>query len=296
MYTKIKYYGELVMFSHTIFSLPFAVFTYLLATDGQIDIQVLLWAIVALFGARNGANAWNRIADYHIDLVNERTKTRHLQTKKVSLREAWVLTVVCYIIYFIAAAQISLTCLILAPIPLALFTIYPYTKRFTNYCHIVLGISCAMAILGAWIAAQGLFFKIDFDYAAITIELVPVILFIAILFWNAGFDTIYGTQDYEHDIKHNIHSIAVGFGVKGALLIAKLFHLIMMLCMVTIAFLSPTLGTIYLIGLGIASVIFIFEHNLVDVNNRVIMKLASYKLNQLISITICLFGIIDIYL
>lgn len=296
MFSKLKYYGELVMFSHTIFSLPFAIFAYLLATGGVININTLGWAIVALFGARNGANAWNRIADFHIDLANERTSKRHLQTKKVSIKEAWIITIGCYLIYLFAAYQISLVCLILAPIPLVLFTIYPYTKRFTNYCHIVLGIACAMAVLGAWIAANGLFFSFDLEQGTFTFELIPVIMFIAILLWNAGFDTIYGTQDYQHDIANGIHSIAVGFGVKGALLIAKLFHLTMMLCMFSLALISPQLGIIYIIGLIIASIVFIIEHNVVDVHNRVLMKLASYKLNQVISLTICLFGILDIYL
>lgn len=296
MFSKLKHYGELVMFSHTIFSLPFAIFAYLLATGGTIDPSVLLWAIVALFGARNGANAWNRIADYKIDLANERTADRHLQTQTVSMREAWIITGVCYFIYMVAAYMISLECFLLAPIPLILFTIYPYTKRFTNYCHVVLGISCAMAVLGAWIAASGLFFSFDLANGTFTFELIPVLLFTAILLWNAGFDTIYGTQDYNHDIEHGIHSIAVGFGVDGALLIAKLFHLAMVVCMFIIGLISPELNILYFIGLLIASSIFIFEHNVVDVHNRVLMKLASYKLNQVISLTICFFGILDVYL
>ncbi len=296
MFSKIKHYGELVMFSHTIFSLPFAIFAYLLATDGAIDINVLVWAIVALFGARNGANAWNRIADYHIDMANSRTANRHLQTQKVSLREAWVITIICYLIYIIAASQISFTCFVLSPIPIVLFTIYPYTKRFTIFCHVFLGFSCAMAIFGAWIAAKGLFFSVDFATATISFELIPVILFTAILLWNAGFDTIYGTQDYDHDIAHNIKSMAVGFGVKGALLIARMLHLAMMMCMFSLVIFAPSLGIIYIIGLVIASIVFIIEHNVIDTKNQLLMKLASYKLNQVISLTICIFGIIDIYL
>ncbi len=294
VFTKIKHYAELVMFSHTIFSLPFAIFAYLLATDGQIELSILAWSIVALFGARNGANSWNRIADYHIDFANERTASRHLQTKKVSMNEAKIITVICYVIYIFAASQISFTCLILSPIPLLMFTIYPYTKRFTNYCHVFLGLSCAMAILGAWIAADGLFFRIN--DSVLSVELVPIILFSSIVLWNAGFDTIYGTQDYEHDTKNNIHSIAVKFGVKNALLIAKSLHGTMMLLLLSLVLFADTLSTIYIIGLFFASIIFIFEHKIVDVNNRIIMKIASYRLNQLISLTICIFGIIDIYI
>lgn len=284
------------MFSHTIFSLPFAIFAYLLATDGAIDVNTLFWAIVALFGARNGANAWNRIADYHIDMANERTSNRHLQTNTVSLKEAWIITIICYLIFIIAAGQISLICLILTPIPLVLFTIYPYTKRFTNYCHLFLGLCCALAVLGAWIAATGLFFTIDLASGTFTFEMIPVVMFIAILLWNAGFDTIYGTQDYAHDTANGIHSMAVGYGVEGALLIAKLFHLLMMLCMFSLIILSPALNIIYFIGLLLASIVFVIEHNVVDVHNQLLMKLASYKLNQVISLTICIFGILDIYL
>ncbi len=292
MVKKIKYYGELVMFSHTIFSLPFAILAYLLATKGVIDIKVLTLSIIALFGARNGANAWNRIADYHIDMANKRTANRHLQTKKVSLKEAYLLTVIFYLIYFASAYFISKICFILSPIPIILFTIYPYTKRFTYLCHLYLGFCCAMAIFGAWIAGSGLFFSFNPFF----IELTPILLFIAILLWNAGFDTIYGTQDYEHDVEHNIFSLASKFGVKKALLLAKVFHLIMILLLLAIAFINPLLSYIYLMGVLIASFILVIEHNVVDIKNEKLMKLASYKLNQVISITICLFAIIDIYL
>ncbi len=302
MYNKVKYYGELVMFSHTIFSLPFAVFSFLLATGGDVNLRVLILSIVCLFGGRNGANAWNRIADYKIDLANERTANRHLQTKKVSIREAVILMIVFYSIYFISAYFISPICFYLSPIPVVLFTIYPYTKRFTFLCHLFLGFCCAIAIPAAWIAASGHIV----EYCGITssfriynqycLDLTPVIMFLAIMMWNAGFDTIYGTQDYEHDVKHNIFSLASKFGVKNALLLAKIFHLIMILLLVLIIFISPYLSYIYFIGLVIGSVILIIEHNVVDIKNPRLMKLASYKLNQVISITICLLGILDIYL
>lgn len=284
------------MFSHTIFSLPFVIFSYLLATNGQIEFSILLWACIALFGARNGANAWNRIADYQIDLENVRTANRHLQTNKVSIKEGYFIVFCCYFIYFLAAWFISPICFVLAPIPLVLFTIYPYTKRFTNLCHLFLGLCCSLGILGAWIAGKGLFFTINLSLGVVSVEIVPLVLAIAILLWNAGFDTIYGCQDFEHDRSHNIHSIPATFGIQTGLRIAMLFHLGMIILLLSLAFVSPMLSTIYVIGIIIATLILIIEHRLVDVNNKILMKIASYRLNQVISLTICFFAIVDIYL
>ncbi len=300
MINKVKYYGELVMFSHTIFSLPFAIFAYLLAVDGQVNIRILALAIICLFGGRNGANAWNRIADYKIDLVNQRTANRHLQTGKVSMVEAYIMMMIFYCIYFVAAYFISPICFILSPIPVILFTIYPFTKRFTFLCHLFLGFCCALAIPAAYIAGGNLLLDVCTNLEGINlfgncINLTPIIMFLAIMLWNAGFDTIYGTQDYNHDIEHNIFSLASRFGVEKALIFAKLFHLLMMCLLSLLIFINPNLSLIYGIGLLLGGVVLIVEHNVVDIKNEALMKLASYKLNQVISITICLFGIIDIY-
>lgn len=300
MKDRIIKYGELVMFSHTIFSLPFAIFAYLLAVDGIIDLRILILAIICLFGGRNGANAWNRIADYKIDLANSRTANRHLQTGEVSMVEAYIMMIIFYFIYFIGAYLISPVCFILSPIPVILFTIYPFTKRFTFLCHLFLGFCCAIAIPAAYIAGGNMLLDVCTNLEGISIfgyciNLTPIVMFIAIMLWNAGFDTIYGTQDYEHDVEHNIFSLASKFGVKKALFLAKIFHLIMMLLLFLLIFINPSLSLIYGIGLVLGGFVLIIEHNVVDIKNENLMKLASYKLNQVISVTICLFGIIDIY-
>ena len=73
---KIMDYGTLVMFSHTIFSLSFALISMLLAAGGKLPFNTIFWIIVAFLGARTGANALNRVIDAEIDAKNPRTATR----------------------------------------------------------------------------------------------------------------------------------------------------------------------------------------------------------------------------
>ncbi len=294
---KFKNYFNLVMFSHTLFSLPFALIAMVLATRGVPDYNVLFWGIIALIGARTGANAFNRIADRHIDKENPRTNHRHLPQNQVSLFEAYIITIGSYLIYFIAAYKINELCFKLAIIPIVLFTIYPYTKRFTNLCHLFLGFCCAMGVFGGWIAVTNHLFSIAIidNILFFDIDIIPVILFSAVLFWNAGFDIIYATQDLEHDQNHNLHSIPATFGLQASRGIAFGFHFIMMVLLFSLVIFYP-FTYIYIIGLMLASILLIMEHKIIDVNNKVLMRIASYRLNQVISITIFIAVIWDVIL
>ncbi len=286
------------MFSHTLFSLPFALITMFIAANGLPNQTILLFGLIALIGARTGANAFNRYADRLIDAKNPRTKTRHLPTGKLKSIEPLLITLISYSVYIYAAYHINELCFFLSPIPIIIFTLYPYTKRFTSLCHLILGIACAFAVLGAWMAVRNelLFITIENNQLKfIQINYIPVILFIAVALWNAGFDTIYGTQDIEFDRKHNIHSIPAKFGFKNGLTIAKLFHFTMILLLMTLYFIVPEFSFVYLIGIAISSLLFLLEHKIVKPHNPILMKLASYKLNQLISLSIFTFAFLDLF-
>ncbi|QVK17936.1 putative 4-hydroxybenzoate polyprenyltransferase [Mycoplasmatota bacterium] len=298
---RIYLYGEMVMFSHTLFSLPFALITMFIAANGLPEIKIIIYGLIALVGARTGANAFNRYADRLIDAKNPRTESRHISSGQIKSMESILVTILSYLVYFYAASQINEICFYLSPIPILFFTIYPYTKRFTSYCHLFLGIACAFAVLGAWMAVTNELFFITFNsktipIAFVDINIIPIILFVAVALWNAGFDTIYGTQDITFDRENKIYSIPAKFGLEKALLIAKIFHLLMILLLLSLVFVVPQLSLIYLIGIFISSILLLFEHKIVNPHNSILMKLASYKLNQLISISIFTFTCLDIFL
>jgi 4-hydroxybenzoate polyprenyltransferase len=200
---KLWTYGELVMFSHTLFSLPFALIAMFLAAEGLPSFHVFLWSMVALFAGRNGANSLNRWVDASFDAKNPRTKGRHIPSGKVKAREALAIAIACFALFVFAAAQLNRLCLILSPVALLLFIAYSYTKRFTWLCHLVLGITCAGAPVGAWLAVTG-----SFHY-------IPILFAVAVTLWIAGFDIIYGTQDFDFDRRED-SSPYPRFGLKGA--------------------------------------------------------------------------------
>lgn len=278
---KAHDYGVLVMFSHTIFSLSFALISMLLASKGLPSPYVIFWILVAFMGARTGANAINRVIDAEIDKKNPRTATRQLPQGLMKKKEVILFSSLCFLVMIIGAYMLNPLCLILSPIALFLLIIYSYTKRFTWACHLVLGITSAAAPVGAWLAVTG------------KISWLPLFIGAANTLWVAGFDIIYGSQDYDFDTANGINSIPARFGVKNALHIAAFFHAITLVILIIVGLLSPQLGLIYFIGIGIISVLFILEHRMVSPTNLSNVKLASYSINQLISIVFLIFGVID---
>ena len=222
LFKKINDYGILVMFSHTIFSLSFALISMLLAGQGKLDFRVIFWILVAFMGARTGANALNRVIDAEIDAKNPRTATRQLPQGLMNKKEVLVFVFICFAIMVFAAWKLNTICLILSPIALFLMIIYSYTKRFTWMCHIVLGITSAAAPVGAWLAVTG------------EVSLIAIAMGAANTLWVAGFDIIYGAQDYDFDTKNGIHSIPARFGVKNALLISRAFHVLALMFLIIV--------------------------------------------------------------
>lgn len=279
---KIRTYGELVMFSHTLFSLPFALISMVWAAKGLPSLDTVLWILVALIGARNGANALNRIVDKDIDKKNPRTANRHMPKGIVKEYEAWSILIFCFIIFIFAAYKLNPLCFMLTPAALLLFFTYSYTKRFTWACHIVLGIACAGAPVGAWLAVTGKF------------AFPPFILAAIVTLWVSGFDIIYGTQDIDFDRQNGLFSIPARFGLNYALFISSMFHLVMVLLLFSLYFIM-NMGWIYLAGIFISAVLLILEHYIVSPANEKKMKIASYNINQIVSMIIMLFSLLDTF-
>lgn len=284
IYGKIKDYGKLVMFSHTIFSFSFAAVALLLASEGRPDASVLFWAVLALLGARTGANAINRAIDAKIDSRNPRTRDRQIPKGEVSIRETVLLSVACFLLLVISARQLNPLCFYLSPIALFCLVFYSYTKRFTWLCHLFLGVTCAMAPVGAYLAVTGAF------------DLIPLVLGAVNCLWVAGFDIIYGAQDYEFDKNYGLHSIPVAFGIKGALIISTLFHAAALVLLGVFLWLArPVMGILMWCGFFAVACLMTLQHLLVKPGDLKNVEVASYSISQITSLVILVCGVLDIY-
>ena len=238
------------------------------------------WILLALVGARNGANAFNRIADLRFDRKNARTSGRPLADGRVTMTEAVILTVLCFALLAVSAYMLHPLCLLLSPLAVGLFLFYSYSKRFTWLCHFVLGLCCGGAPVGAFIAVQG------------RVSFLSLLLGGAVLFWVAGFDILYATQDIEFDRAERLHSVPARFGLRPALFISAGCHVLALGMLAAVPLFRPV-GLFYLLGLLAAALLLFLEHLDVEPGNPDRMRFASYHLNQLVSVVFFLFAMLD---
>jgi 4-hydroxybenzoate polyprenyltransferase len=210
----------LVRFQHTVFALPFAFAGALMARNAWPPLSVLGWILLAMVGARSLAMAINRLVDRQVDARNPRTASRHIPSGRLSVNQVRVFALVSLAALLVAVSQLPRITWWLWPIPVVLFVIYPYTKRFTWACHLVLGIAIGIAPIGGWIAVTGAF------------AWAPVLLWAAVAVWIGGFDVIYALLDVESDRVEGINSVPVRFGEARALRIAAACHVLTVVLLV----------------------------------------------------------------
>ena len=274
---------EMIKFSHTVFAFPFALMGVVLASlesGSPPSFAQVFWVCVAMVGARTGAMGLNRIIDARIDAENPRTADRHLPSGKVRPAEAWLLVAGAFALLILAAWMLNPLCLKLAPVAILFLALYSFCKRFTALAHVVLGVCLAAAPVGAWIALRG-----DIGWPV-------MVLGLSVLFWVAGFDIFYALQDYEHDRAKGLFSIPARFGVERSFLIARIFHLLMVVLLLTLLF-SKGLGGIYLAGVLLVSGLLVYEHLLVKPEDLSRLDAAFFNMNGYISVTIFLFTFVD---
>ncbi len=289
MIQTLMKWGSFVKLSHTVFALPFAVASMLVAareTRGWPGWRVFGLVLLAMVGARTCAMAFNRIVDRRFDAANPRTSNRHLPTGEISLASAWVLWALSAGTLVAAAWLLNPLCFWLSPVALFLICFYSLTKRFTDFTHVWLGIALAIAPMGAWLAVEG---KLEFfpraegvlalQYGAI----IPLILAAAVVLWLVGFDIIYATQDYEFDRSHGLHSLVVRWGPQNALGVAFIAHIFMWGLLVLFGFLSK-FRLIYFLGILLIAVLLLFEHLYARRRDMRLVNIAFFKLNAIISI------------
>lgn len=266
----------MIKIEHSVFALPFAFVGALLAQGGIPEIEKILWITVAMVTARASAFGFNRVIDRKIDALNPRTAQREIPSGKIKLWEAVLFILVCLAIFLYSAWMLNPLCFKLSPVAIFILFIYSFTKRFTWACHFILGLALALAPLGAWIAVKG-----SFDW-----EILP--LGLTVIFWLAGFDTLYALWDVEFDKKYGLYSIPKVFGVKTAINLARLFHLTAWSFLVLTGIIFR-LNIFYWIGIAVVAFLFIREHSLVKDDDLSKLDIAFFNMNGYISITILIF-------
>jgi 4-hydroxybenzoate polyprenyltransferase len=241
---KIRRILQFIRFSHTVFALPFAVGSMLVAAHGLPDWPLALLILLAMVFARTAAMAFNRVADWEIDQRNPRTAGRH---KLVSKPMAILLVVVSAACFIAVCWLINPICFLLSPVAVGIIFLYSYTKRFTSFTQFVLGLSLAIAPIGAWLAVRGEF------------ALPPLILALGVIFWVGGFDLIYSIQDYEFDQRVGLRSMVVKYGIPSSLRLAQIMHGVLLICLIGFGYVSG-LGWVYFGALLLVCGALFYEH------------------------------------
>ncbi|MBF0457401.1 MAG: UbiA family prenyltransferase [Nitrospirae bacterium] len=277
---RVISYLKMIKFSHSLFALPFAFSSAVLAAGGLPETNITLWITVAMVSARSAAMGLNRVIDRKIDAQNPRTKNREIPAGVISTAQAAAFIALSSIIFVFSAYMLNPLCLKLSPIVLVVIYLYSYTKRLTWGCHIVLGVAIALAPLGAWIAVRG----------SVSWEAVP--LSAAVVFWLAGFDILYALQDIEFDRQYGLFSIPQRFGVRRSLFIARGFHFLTWIFLMTCGGVFH-LGIVYYTGMAIVAGLLIYEHNLVRPGDLSKLDMAFFNMNGYISVTVLVFIALD---
>ena len=278
----IRKWGEFVKFSHTVFALPFALASMIVAArdqNGWPGWRTFGLILAAMICARTCAMSFNRIADREFDKANPRTASRHLPRGQISLASAWTLCLLSGAGLIAASFLLNKICFYLSPVALFLICFYSLTKRFTDFTHIFLGLALALAPIGAWLAVKGGFVLWPLKESAV----LPLLLAAVVVFWLIGFDIIYALQDYEFDRTHRLHSLVVRWGPQNALSAAFLAHLVMWGLLAAFGLLCG-FRVAYLIGLLIILGSLMLEHWLARRRSLKWINAAFFRLNALISL------------
>ncbi|MBI4410980.1 MAG: UbiA family prenyltransferase [Deltaproteobacteria bacterium] len=268
---KLIYTLEMIRFSHSIFALPFALAALVFAADGLPPLKTVGLIILAMITARNTAMAFNRFADAKIDAKNPRTANRHIPRGSLSRGFVLGFAIINGALFIWIAGLFNPLAFKLSPVALAIIYFYSYTKRFTHFTQLFLGLSLAIAPIGAWIALRG------------TVELFPILLGLAVMFWVAGFDIFYATQDYHFDKSEGLKSLVVRLGIANALITAKFFHILSMTFFLTIGIVYH-LNLFYLTTVMLMGTFLAFEHHLVRPNDLSKVNTAFFTLNGMVGI------------
>jgi 4-hydroxybenzoate polyprenyltransferase len=272
---------EMIKWEHSIFALPFALTGAMLAANGLPRAMQVFWIIVCMVSARSAAMAFNRWADAALDAENPRTRMRAIPAGLLSRGFVGGFTVLMAAIFVLASAELNRLTLLLSPLALAVIFSYSYTKRFTRWSHLALGLALGIAPAAAWIAVRG------------SLDPRILILTLAVMFWVTGFDLLYACQDAAHDRAHGLCSVPAIWGISAAFWIARLLHASMLVLLLWLAQVFG-LGHFALVGVAIVAALLLYEHMIVSPGDLHRLNAAFFTMNGVISIVFFGFVALDL--
>jgi len=285
-FSSVKNYLSLVRFSHTVFAMPFALIGFTLAVtrgNEQFSLKLLLLIILCMIFARNAAMGFNRIADQKFDTLNPRTKSREIPSGKISSTSAVIFVVINAALFITAAGFINRLTLYLSPVALMIILGYSLTKRFTAFCHFVLGLGLSLAPVGAYISVTGQF------------SLLPVLYSFIVLTWVSGFDIIYALIDDSFDRANRLFSIPAAVGIRRAIVISIIVHILTFILVIA-AGVAGNGGLLFWTGAFIFMSLLFYQHLIVKHDDLSRVGLAFGTTNGLASILFAVFVILDLIL
>ncbi len=277
--SKLRVLLEMIKWEHTVFALPFA-YAGMLAAPVPFSLWNLVWITVAMIGARTAAMTLNRIIDAKMDAKNPRTANRAIPRGLIGPREAWIFTGVAIALLVVATLFLAPITRVLWPLVVLGFVIYPYTKRFTWFCHLVLGIANGLAPGAAWVAVTG------------EISWTPALIWAGAALWVAGFDVIYALLDRDFDLKNRVNSLPARFGVGPALVVSRVWHALSVAFLVAFG-VAARLGLVYYLGVVVVAWLLFYEHSLVRKDDLSKLDMAFFTMNGVISLIFFAFVLLD---
>ena len=276
---KLNDFNELVMFKHSIFSLPFIFIAMVVAADGWFGFKLFVLGILAALTARNFAMGFNRFMDRDIDALNPRTINRPNVDGRISAPQMFLFTMANALGFILVAYFVNSLALILSVPILIIIGSYSYFKRFSYLAHIILGISLGLAPIAGVVAVSE---KIHF---------CSVLLSIGVMFWVAGFDLLYSLQDIEVDKKLELHSIPSKFGVEKTIQISKIFHALTVIFWLLFVIISDSSYFAY-VAVILSALMLSYEHYLVNKDFKKIDK-AFFTVNGYLGIIFFVLIVLD---
>lgn len=276
---KTNDFSELVVFKHSVFALPFIFIAMVVAANGWFGFKLLILGTLAALTARNFAMGFNRYLDKDIDALNPRTQNRPNVDGRISSKAMFIFVVFNALAFILVAYFVNTLALILSLPILIIIASYSYFKRFSYLAHIILGISLALAPIAGVVAVS---------------EEIPfwvILLSIGVMFWVAGFDTLYSLQDIEVDKKLKLHSIPSKFGIEKTLLFSKLFHFFTVIFWLLFVIYSNSSYFAYL-AVFVSAIMLTYEHYLVSKDFKKIDK-AFFTVNGYLGIVFLILIILD---
>lgn len=282
---RIGSYLSLIKFSHTIFAMPFALIGFVLGTKNvafEFSFFKLLLVILCMIFARSGAMAFNRFLDKNFDAKNPRTAIREIPAGLVSANSVLIFTIINCCLFIICTYFINQLCFYLSPIALIVVLGYSYTKRFTNLCHLILGLGLSLAPIGSYLAVTGSF------------NFIPLLFSVCVIFWVAGFDIIYALQDEGFDKENKLFSIPASMGISKALVVSKFLHLMSALALVASGIIG-NFGAMYWIGFILFVGMLVYQQSIVKPNDFRKVNFAFIAANGIASVVFSCFVIMDLF-